>query len=141
MSSSDHSYGSGYSDLIKAFTANEIEELLFGSVLPSFSETLSNPSNPPQSPPALAPLSRAPSVSSHTESVPEAALAFYAFIEGKFDPRLFVPDPAAYFLSNDPPIIAKRKRDCRLPRKTMPVSYHLRPRNCKGRAITSYKAL
>ncbi|MBW0572944.1 hypothetical protein O181_112659 [Austropuccinia psidii MF-1] len=140
MSSSDCSYGSDYSDLIKAFTASEIEELLFGSALPSFLETLSNPSNPPQSPQALAPLSRAPSVSSDTESIPEAALAFYAFIEGKFDPRLFVPDPAAYFLNNDPPIITKRKRNRRLPRRTIPVSYHLRPQNSKGRAITSYRA-
>ncbi|MBW0583670.1 hypothetical protein O181_123385 [Austropuccinia psidii MF-1] len=86
MNSSDHSYGSGYSNLIKAFTANEIKELLFGSALPSFSETFSDPSNPPQSAPGLAPLSLAPSVSSDTESVPEVALAFYAFIEGKFDP-------------------------------------------------------
>ncbi|MBW0520116.1 hypothetical protein O181_059831 [Austropuccinia psidii MF-1] len=127
MSSSDHSYGSGYSDLVKAFTANKIKELLFGSALPSFSEMLSNPSNPPQLPPALAPLSHAPSVSSDTESVPEAVLAFYAFIEGKFDPRLFVLDPAAYFLNNDPPIISKRKRNRRLPRKTIPISYDLRP--------------
>ncbi|MBW0572172.1 hypothetical protein O181_111887 [Austropuccinia psidii MF-1] len=73
MSCSDHSYGSGYCNLIKAFTANEIKELLFGSALPSFAETLSNLSYPPQSPPALDPLSRAPSVSSDTESVPEAA--------------------------------------------------------------------
>ncbi|MBW0568234.1 hypothetical protein O181_107949 [Austropuccinia psidii MF-1] len=134
MCSSDHSYGSGYSDLIKAFTANEIKELLFGSALPSFSKTLPDPSNPPQLPPALAPLSCTPSVSSDTESVPEAVLAFYTFIEGKFDPRLFVPDPAAYFLSDNPPIITMRKRNRRLSRKTIPVSYHLRPRNSKGRA-------
>ncbi|MBW0584344.1 hypothetical protein O181_124059 [Austropuccinia psidii MF-1] len=122
MCSSDHSYGSGYSDFIKAFTANEIEDLLFGSTLPSFAETLSDPSYPPPLPPALA-----PSVSSDTESVPKAALAFYTFIEGKFDPRLFVPDPATYFLKDDPPIITKRKRNLCLPRKTMPVSYHLHP--------------
>ncbi|MBW0567370.1 hypothetical protein O181_107085 [Austropuccinia psidii MF-1] len=139
MSCSDHSYWSGYSDLIKAFTASEIEELLFGSALPSFLETLSNPSNLPQLPPEIAPLSRAPSVSSDTESVPKAALSFYAFIEGKYDPRLFVLDPAAYFSNDDPPILTKRKRNCRL-QKTMPVSYHLRPRNSKGWAITSYRA-
>ncbi|MBW0549049.1 hypothetical protein O181_088764 [Austropuccinia psidii MF-1] len=127
MSSSDHSYGSGYSDLIKAFTARKIEERLFGSALPSFHETISDPPSHPQLPPALAPLSRAPSVSSDTESVPDAALAFYAFIEGKFDPRLFVLDPAAYFLNNNPLMITKRKRDCCLPKKTVPVSYHLHP--------------
>ncbi|MBW0581198.1 hypothetical protein O181_120913, partial [Austropuccinia psidii MF-1] len=66
MSSSDRSYGSGYSDLIKAFTASKIEELLFGRTLPSFHETISDCSSHPQSPPALAPLSRAPSVSSDT---------------------------------------------------------------------------
>ncbi|MBW0576732.1 hypothetical protein O181_116447 [Austropuccinia psidii MF-1] len=88
MSSSDHSYGSGYSDLIKAFTANEIKELLFGSALPSFSETLSDPSNPPQLPPALAPLSCAPSVSSDTEGRETAA-----FPERSFrSPTIYVPE-------------------------------------------------
>ncbi|MBW0567715.1 hypothetical protein O181_107430 [Austropuccinia psidii MF-1] len=127
MSSSDHSYGSGYSDLIKAFTANKIKELSFGSALPSFLETLSDPPSLLQSPPALAPFSHAPSVSSDTESVPDAAMAFYAFIEGKFDPRLFVPDPAVYILNNNPPIIKKRKRNRNLHKKTVPVPYHLRP--------------
>ncbi|MBW0519096.1 hypothetical protein O181_058811 [Austropuccinia psidii MF-1] len=131
----DHSYGSGYSDLIKGFTASEIKELLFGSALPSFHETISGPSSP-----ALAPLYQAPSVSSDIESVPKAALAFYAFIEGNYDPQLFVPDPVAYFLNNNPPIITKRKRNHRLPRKTMPVSYHLHPQNSKGLAIPSYRA-
>ncbi|MBW0554800.1 hypothetical protein O181_094515 [Austropuccinia psidii MF-1] len=73
MSSSDHSYGSGYSELIKDFTASEIEELLFGSTLPSFAETLSDHTYPPQLPPALAPLSRAPSVTSDAEGRGAAA--------------------------------------------------------------------
>ncbi|MBW0575549.1 hypothetical protein O181_115264 [Austropuccinia psidii MF-1] len=140
MSSSDHSCGSGYSDLIKAFTDSKIEELLFGSALTSFHEIISGPSSPPKSPPALAPLSQAPSVSSDTESVPKAALAFYAFIERNFHPQPFVLDPAAYFLNNHPPIITKRKRNHCLPKKTMPVSYHLHPQNSKGRAITLYRA-
>ncbi|MBW0572817.1 hypothetical protein O181_112532 [Austropuccinia psidii MF-1] len=139
MSSSNYSYGSGYSDLVKAFTTSEIKELLFGNPLPSFYKTIAHPSSPLQSPPALAPLSWASSVSSDTESVPEAALAFDAFIKGKFDPRLFVPDPEAYFLTNNPPIVVRKKRNRCLPKKWVPMTYQLRPRNSKGRAITSYK--
>ncbi|MBW0521103.1 hypothetical protein O181_060818 [Austropuccinia psidii MF-1] len=99
MSSSNYSYKSGYSDLIKDFTTSKIKELLFGNPLPSFYETIAHPSSPLQSPPVLALLSRSSSVSSDTESVPEAALAFYTFIEQRFAPRLFVPDPKAYFFN------------------------------------------
>ncbi|MBW0486687.1 hypothetical protein O181_026402 [Austropuccinia psidii MF-1] len=106
MSSKSRSYGSGYSDLISSFSPEELEELLFGyPSSPSKNMGIwswANNFNPtPSSPPALATLSRSSSPSPSLEGVPEAAMAFYAFIEGSYDPQLFVPNPLDYFLGNE----------------------------------------
>ncbi|MBW0568384.1 hypothetical protein O181_108099 [Austropuccinia psidii MF-1] len=99
MSSTGRFYGSGYSDLIRVFTDEELEQFLFGSPpFPSVSLldwALSSPSALP-SPPALANLSQASSDLLDTELVPDAAQTFYAFIAGKYDPRLFVEDPFSF---------------------------------------------
>ncbi|MBW0578724.1 hypothetical protein O181_118439 [Austropuccinia psidii MF-1] len=90
MSSTGRFYGSGYSDFISSFSPDELEELLFGypsspSRSTTFWDWVNNPHSTPPSSPALAPLSNASSPFSYSEGVPEAAMAFYAFIEG--DPK------------------------------------------------------
>ncbi|MBW0569417.1 hypothetical protein O181_109132 [Austropuccinia psidii MF-1] len=62
------------------------QELLFGypsspSRSTTFWDWVNNPHSTPPSSPALAPMSNAFSPSSYSEGVPEAAMAFYAFIE------------------------------------------------------------
>ncbi|MBW0571502.1 hypothetical protein O181_111217 [Austropuccinia psidii MF-1] len=106
MSSLNRYYGSGYSDFVKVFSDKELEELLFGypsspSESRSFWDWASKPHSTPGSPPALATLSRVPSPLPSSEEIPKAALAFYAFIKGEYDPRLFVPDPLSYFLGEE----------------------------------------
>ncbi|MBW0549849.1 hypothetical protein O181_089564, partial [Austropuccinia psidii MF-1] len=103
MSFKGCSYGSGYSDLISPFSPEELEELLFG--YPSSPSkkmgiwSWANSLNPtPSSPPTLATLSKASSPSPSSEGVPEAAMAFYAFIKGEYDPQLFVPNPLSCLL-------------------------------------------
>ncbi|MBW0583921.1 hypothetical protein O181_123636 [Austropuccinia psidii MF-1] len=96
MSSSNQYYGSRYSYILKRKLADELEELLF-----------CYPSSPLRSraiwdlatnPPALAAISRQLSASPSSEGVPEATMAFYAFIEGEYYPLLFSPDPFEHFL-------------------------------------------
>ncbi|MBW0576045.1 hypothetical protein O181_115760 [Austropuccinia psidii MF-1] len=106
MSSWNRHYGSGYSDFIKVFSNKELEELLFGypsspSESRGFQDWATKPHSIPASPPALATLSRVPSPLPSSEDIPEATLAFYAFIEGKYDRRLFVLDPQSYFLGEE----------------------------------------
>ncbi|MBW0576864.1 hypothetical protein O181_116579 [Austropuccinia psidii MF-1] len=90
----------------------------------------------PSSPPALASFLR-DSSPSYSEDIPESAMAFYAFIQGDYDPRLFVPDPFNHFLGEE--VSASSAKDMR----TLPVSrkkndhYFLRPRDSTGRVITS----
>ncbi|MBW0537652.1 hypothetical protein O181_077367 [Austropuccinia psidii MF-1] len=55
----------------------------------------------PSSPPALAALSRSSSPSPSSEGVPKAAMAFYAFTEGSYNPQIFVPYPFYHFLGNE----------------------------------------
>ncbi|MBW0546243.1 hypothetical protein O181_085958 [Austropuccinia psidii MF-1] len=91
MNHQGQSYGSGYSDFINAFSTDELEELLFGFPSHSSSRTgfwdwVNDPQSNPPSPPALETLSKASSPSSSLENVPEAVVAFYAFIEGEYDP-------------------------------------------------------
>ncbi|MBW0564654.1 hypothetical protein O181_104369 [Austropuccinia psidii MF-1] len=107
MSHHGQSYGLGYSDFINAFSTAELEELLFGfsshpSSSTSFWDWANYPHSTPPSPPALEALSTSSSLSPPLEDVPEAALAFYAFIKGSYDPQLFVPDPFNHFLGNEP---------------------------------------
>ncbi|MBW0564705.1 hypothetical protein O181_104420 [Austropuccinia psidii MF-1] len=95
------SYGLGYSDLIKVFSTEELDELLFGCPsYPSrstiFWDRVDNPHLTPPSPAALTRISNTSSPFSYSEEVPEAVMAFYVFIEGEYDPRLFVPDPVNY---------------------------------------------
>ncbi|MBW0566527.1 hypothetical protein O181_106242 [Austropuccinia psidii MF-1] len=109
------SYGYGYSDFINAFGTEELEELLFGypsspSNSTAFWDWVNAPSPTPPSPPALAPISNASSPFSYSGEVPEAAMTFYAFIEGAYDPRLFVKDPLNYFLKEGASSAIKPKR-------------------------------
>ncbi|MBW0559933.1 hypothetical protein O181_099648 [Austropuccinia psidii MF-1] len=135
------SYGLGYSDLIKVFSSDELEELLFGcpsSPLRSttFWDWVNNSHSTPPSPPALTPILNTSSPFSYSEEVPEAAMAFYAFIKGKYDPRLFVPDPFNFFLKEGTSSAIKPKRHHQR-RKGHP--YYLRPHDSNGRAITAHK--
>ncbi|MBW0581513.1 hypothetical protein O181_121228 [Austropuccinia psidii MF-1] len=100
---------------------------------------MTSPSAPP-SPPAMAGFSQTPTDSLNTEMVPDAAQKFYAFLEGQYDPRLFVPDPVGYFLKDHPSLFisSKKRRVRRVSRKKASLSYCLRPRRLDGRAITSY---
>ncbi|MBW0556625.1 hypothetical protein O181_096340 [Austropuccinia psidii MF-1] len=141
MSSTGCLYGSGYSDLISSFSPEELEELLFGyPSSPSRSNTfwdwVNNPHSTPPSPPALAPISNTSSPFSYSEEVPEAAMAFYAFIKGKYDPCLFVPDPFNYFLKEGAYSAIKPKRR-RQQRRMHP--YYLHPHDSNGWAITTCK--
>ncbi|MBW0563439.1 hypothetical protein O181_103154 [Austropuccinia psidii MF-1] len=137
MSAQSCCYGSGLSDLIKVFTNEELEQFLFGSCSSSsptvsFLDWAITSASAPPSPPALANFSQASSDLLDTELVPDAAQTFYAFIEGKYDPCLFVEDPFSFFVNaKDFPSI-KPKR-CRRKRRTH--SYFLRPRGCNGRVV------
>ncbi|MBW0553783.1 hypothetical protein O181_093498 [Austropuccinia psidii MF-1] len=133
------SYGYGYSDFINAFGTEELEELLFGypsspSNSTAFWDWVNAPSPTPPSPPALAPISNASSPFSYSGEVPEAAMAFYAFIKGAYDPRLFVPDPLNYFSKEGPSSAIKPKRHHQRRRRH---PYYLHPRDSNGRAITT----
>ncbi|MBW0564064.1 hypothetical protein O181_103779 [Austropuccinia psidii MF-1] len=135
------SYGLGYSDLIDVFSTDELEELLFvspssASRSTTFWDWVNNPHSTPPSPPALAPISNTSSPFSYSEEVPGAAMAFYAFIEGKYDPRLFVPDPFHYFSKEGASSAIKTKK-CHQQRRMHP--YYLCPRDSNGRAITTSK--
>ncbi|MBW0557290.1 hypothetical protein O181_097005 [Austropuccinia psidii MF-1] len=138
MNPQGRSYGSGYSDLVNIFSTEEVEELLFGypsspSNSTAFWDWVNAPSSTPPSPPALAPILNASSPSSYSREVPEAAMTFYAFIEGAYDPCLFVPDPFDYFSKEGTSVAIKPKRHHQW-RKGHP--YYLRPRDSNGRAIT-----
>ncbi|MBW0582945.1 hypothetical protein O181_122660 [Austropuccinia psidii MF-1] len=104
MSAQSRCYGSGFSDLIKVFTNEELGQFLFGSCSSS-SPTVSlldwamTSASAPPSPPALANFSQASSDLLDTELVPDAAQTFYAFIEGQYDPCLFVEDPFSFFVN------------------------------------------
>ncbi|MBW0583581.1 hypothetical protein O181_123296 [Austropuccinia psidii MF-1] len=141
MNSQSRLYGSGYSDFVNSFHTEELEEFLFGYLPHSSSRTafwdwVNTPSSMPPSP-ALATLSKASSPSPSLEELPKAAMAFYAFIEGEYNPRLFVPDPFNHFLGKE--ASASSAKDMR----TLPVSqkkthrYFLRPHDSTGRVITS----
>ncbi|MBW0577668.1 hypothetical protein O181_117383 [Austropuccinia psidii MF-1] len=146
MNPQNCSYGAGYSDFVKVFSPDELEELLFG--YPSYPSRFSGiweweNNSPPScpSPPALHSLSGTLSISSYSQEIQDAALAFYAFIESDYNPRLFVPDPFDYFLlqgDSAPSLVKHRKTHPVL--KIKPHHYFLRPRDSPGRAITSFKA-
>ncbi|MBW0565941.1 hypothetical protein O181_105656 [Austropuccinia psidii MF-1] len=138
MNPQGQSYGLGYSDLIKAFSTEELEELLFGcpsspSRSTTFWDWVDNPHSTPPSPPSLVPILNASSPFSYSEEVPEAAMAFYAFIKGEYDPRLFVPDPFNYFLKEGTSSAIKPKRHHQWRRHP----YYLCPFNSNNRAITT----
>ncbi|MBW0571062.1 hypothetical protein O181_110777 [Austropuccinia psidii MF-1] len=141
MNPQGQSYGLRYSDLINIFSAEEVEELLFGypcspSRRTTFWDWVNNPHSTPPSPPTLTPISNISSPSSYSEEVPEAVMAFYAFIEGKYDPCIFVPDPFNYFSKEGTSSAIKPKRHLQR-RKGHP--YYLRPCDSNGRAITAHK--
>ncbi|MBW0567162.1 hypothetical protein O181_106877 [Austropuccinia psidii MF-1] len=140
MSSTGRFYGLGYSDLISSFIPEELEELLFGypsSPLKNMGiwSWASNFNSTPSSPPALAALSRSSSPSPSSEGVPKAAAAFYAFIEGEYDPWLFVPNPLSYFLGDKTSSNGSIKANCGYKKKIHP--YNLCPRSSSGQAITT----
>ncbi|MBW0567117.1 hypothetical protein O181_106832 [Austropuccinia psidii MF-1] len=132
--------GSGYSDLISSFSPEELEELLFGyPSSPSKNMGIwswaNNLNSTPSSPPALATLSRSSSPSPSSEVVPKAATAFYAFIEGEYDPRLFVPNSLSYFLGDKTSSNGSIKFNCGYKKKIHP--YNLCPCDSSGWAITT----
>ncbi|MBW0575340.1 hypothetical protein O181_115055 [Austropuccinia psidii MF-1] len=140
MSSGDHFYGSCSKDFIHAFPSEEVERMIFGDPSPpsrntSLLDWALALTRDPSSPPALATLSKASSPSPSSEGVPEAAMAFYAFIEGEYDPRLFVPDPLSYFLGEETPSNGSIKANCGY--KKHFHHYNLHPHDSSGWAITA----
>ncbi|MBW0549614.1 hypothetical protein O181_089329 [Austropuccinia psidii MF-1] len=144
MSSSNRHYGYGYSILIDSFSSEELEELLFGyPSSPSKNMGIWNWANnfnsTPSSPPALATLSRASSPSPSLEDIPKATLTFYAFIEGKYDPQLFVPNPLSSFLGEE---ALKTSSVTASNGHTSPSHpYNLRPRDFTGRVVKTSRHL
>ncbi|MBW0580296.1 hypothetical protein O181_120011 [Austropuccinia psidii MF-1] len=139
MSSLNRHYGFGYSDSVNVFSDEELEELLFGypsspSESRGFWDWATKPHSTPASPPALATLSRAPSPLPSSEDIPKAALAFYAFIEGEYNPRLFVPDPLSYFLGEEALNASSQKKEKNGFQKPS-HSYDLRPPDFRGQVI------
>ncbi|MBW0570507.1 hypothetical protein O181_110222 [Austropuccinia psidii MF-1] len=139
MYSCNRSYGLGYSDFVKTFATEELEELLFGypsspSRSTSFWDWVNNPCSTPPSPPALAPILNASFPSSYSGEVPESAMAFYAFIKGKYDPCLFFPDPLNYFSKEGASSAIKPKRHDQWRRRH---PYYLCPHDSNGQAITT----
>ncbi|MBW0566726.1 hypothetical protein O181_106441 [Austropuccinia psidii MF-1] len=142
MNPRNRSYGFGYSDSVKVFSDEELEERLLGypsspSESRGFWDWASKPHSTPASPPALATLSRVPSPLPSSEEIPEVALAFYAFIKGEYDPCLFIPYPLSYFLGEEAVNASsqKNKNGFRKPSH----SYGLRPRDFRGRVIKPSK--
>ncbi|MBW0538279.1 hypothetical protein O181_077994 [Austropuccinia psidii MF-1] len=134
MNPQGQSYGLGYSDLINIFSTKEVEELLFGypsspSRSTTFWDWVKNPHSTP-------PKSNASSPYSYSEDVPEATMAYYAFIKGEYHPRLFVPDPFHYFSKEGTSSAIKPKRHHQQRRRH---PYYLCPRDSNGRAITTHK--
>ncbi|MBW0563438.1 hypothetical protein O181_103153 [Austropuccinia psidii MF-1] len=140
MSAQSRCYGSGFSNFLRSFPEEELERLLFGystSSCPTASLldwAITSHSAPP-SPPALAGFSQTPTDSPNTEMVPDAAQTFYAFIDGEYDPWLFVPNSLSYFLGD------KASRNCSIKtnrgykKKIHP--YNSCPRDSSSRAITT----
>ncbi|MBW0573996.1 hypothetical protein O181_113711 [Austropuccinia psidii MF-1] len=94
---------------------------------------MTSPSAPP-SPPALAGFSQTPTDSLSTEMVPNAAHTFYAFLEGQYDPCLFLPDPIGFFLKNHPSsfISSKKRRVLRVSKEKSSLCYCLHPCRIDG---------
>ncbi|MBW0559112.1 hypothetical protein O181_098827 [Austropuccinia psidii MF-1] len=105
MSSNNPIYSSTFLKAIEPFTIEEFEEMDFGTpstpVKQSMWEwvtSITPPSTCPSSPPALAGfLFSSSRALSPEEEPPSLALAFYTFINGDYDPRLFVNDPETFF--------------------------------------------
>ncbi|MBW0540137.1 hypothetical protein O181_079852 [Austropuccinia psidii MF-1] len=99
-------YSSSFLTANKPFSVEEFEEMVFGTpstpVERSMWEwftSITPPSTCPPSPPALAGFSfSSPRASLPEDEPPSAALAFYTFINGDYDSRLFVEDPKTVFL-------------------------------------------
>ncbi|MBW0534915.1 hypothetical protein O181_074630 [Austropuccinia psidii MF-1] len=93
----------------------------------------------PSSPPALAVLSPSPSESPTLYKILNSAMAFYFFIEGEYNPRLFVPDPYHYFLKDHPSSSTKSKKKtvCWVSNQSTSQHYFLFLHRLDGRAITS----
>ncbi|MBW0568436.1 hypothetical protein O181_108151 [Austropuccinia psidii MF-1] len=91
MSSGYNCYVSCFKDFINAFPSEEVEWMIFGDPSPPSLNAsllvwaLASTRDPP-SPPALETLSRSSSPSPSSEGVPKAAMAFYAFIKGSYNP-------------------------------------------------------
>ncbi|MBW0562912.1 hypothetical protein O181_102627 [Austropuccinia psidii MF-1] len=94
-----------------------------------------NFSSTPSSPPVLATLSRSSSPSPSLEGVPKAAMAFYTFIKGDYDPQLFVPRPLSYFLGEETSSSGSIKSNCGYKKNFHP--YNLCPHDSSGWAITA----
>ncbi|MBW0577137.1 hypothetical protein O181_116852 [Austropuccinia psidii MF-1] len=85
---------------IEPFTIEEFEELVFGTPSTPIKKSIWEwvTSMTPPSTLALAICSFSSTRASLLEEEPpSSALAFYTFINGNYDPRLFVNDPEAFF--------------------------------------------
>ncbi|MBW0566098.1 hypothetical protein O181_105813 [Austropuccinia psidii MF-1] len=135
MSSGYHCYGSCFKDFINAFPSEEVEQMIFGDPSPpSLNACLLDwalaSTRDPYLPPALASFLQ-DSSPSYLEEIPESAMAFYAFIEGDYDPRLFVDNPLNFFANKKSSSSIKQKRHC--PKKSH--SYCLRPCDSNGHVV------
>ncbi|MBW0569919.1 hypothetical protein O181_109634 [Austropuccinia psidii MF-1] len=137
MSSGYCRYGSCFKDFVNAFPAEEVERMIFGDPSPtshsaSLLDWASASTKDPSLPPALASFLR-DSSPSYSEEIPESAMTFYAFIEGDYDRRLFVPDPFDYFLDNKASNLSSVTFNSGYIKPLHP--YNLRPRDCNGRVV------
>ncbi|MBW0548837.1 hypothetical protein O181_088552 [Austropuccinia psidii MF-1] len=131
-------YGSGFKDFINPFPAKEVERMIFGDPSPTSHNTslldwaLASTRDP--SPPLSLASFLQDSSPSYLEENPDSAMVFYAFIEGDYNPCLFVKDPLNFF--------ARKKNSSSIkPRRHFPKrkshSYCQRPPDSNGRAITT----
>ncbi|MBW0584939.1 hypothetical protein O181_124654 [Austropuccinia psidii MF-1] len=134
MSFDNPIYLSTFLKAIEPFTIKEFEELVFGTPSTPIKQSIWEwvTSMTPPSTPALAIcLFSSTRASSLQQEHPSSDLAFYTFINGNYDPWLFVNDPETFF-SIGP---ASNSQGSKNPATH---TYELRPCGPDGRAITSH---
>ncbi|MBW0526521.1 hypothetical protein O181_066236 [Austropuccinia psidii MF-1] len=100
MSFDNPVYSSTFLKAIEPFTIKEFEELVFGTpskpIKPSIWEWITS-MTPPSTPALAICLFSFTRALSPEEEPPSSTLAFYTFINGDYNPRLFVNDPETFF--------------------------------------------
>ncbi|MBW0568961.1 hypothetical protein O181_108676 [Austropuccinia psidii MF-1] len=137
MSSNSPEYSSTFLKAIEPFTIEEFEEMVFGTPTTPIRQSMwewvtsmTPPPTCPPSPPSLASLSVSSSQASSLEEEPlSLALTFYTFINGDYDPHLFVDYPETFFA-------IQPTSNPQVSEQPAGHTYALQPRGRDGRAIT-----